>query len=224
MSASVAGAVATLRRELPDTVRLVAVSKFHPVEMLREAYGAGQRVFGESRVQELVQKMPLMPPDVEWHFIGHLQRNKVRQIASFVSLIHSVDSPELLEEIDRQGARIGRRIPCLLELHVAQEETKFGFTPEGLLHFLSQDTWRQLAHVELCGLMCMATFTDDEAEIRREFQLAHATFDTARARFFADAPAFRELSMGMSDDYPIAIAEGSTLVRVGSAIFGPRHY
>lgn len=224
MSAQIADTLTTLHRELPAQVRLVAVSKFHPVEMLREAYDAGQRIFGESRVQELVQKVPQMPSDVEWHFIGHLQRNKVRQIASFVSLIHSVDSPELLEEIDRQGARVDRRIPCLLELHVAQEESKFGFTPAGVLDYLEQGAWRQMAHVELRGLMCMATFTDDEAEIRREFRLARATFDEARTRFFADSPAFCELSMGMSDDYPIAIAEGATLVRIGSAIFGPRNY
>lgn len=224
MSSHVSDVLSSLRGELPEGVRLVAVSKFHPVEMLREAYAAGQRVFGESRVQELVQKVPQMPADVEWHFIGHLQRNKVRQIAPFVSLIHSVDSPELLAEIERQGALAGRCIPCLLELHVAQEESKFGFTPEALLRFLEQGEWRKMAHVRLSGLMCMATFTDDEAEIRREFRLAHATFDEARNRFFADEPAFRELSMGMSEDYPLAIAEGATLVRIGTAIFGPRNY
>lgn len=221
---TIADRLSDLRQELPAGVRLVAVSKFHPVEMLQEAYDAGQRVFGESRVQELVQKAAQMPKDVEWHFIGHLQRNKVRQIAPFITLIHSVDSPELLAEIERQAALAGRTIPCLLELHVAQEAEKFGFTPDAALQFLREGEWRQLAHVQLRGLMCMATFTDDTDEIRREFQLARRTFEQAKTECFADAPAFRELSMGMTDDYPVAIEEGSTMVRIGTKLFGPRNY
>lgn len=221
---TIADRLSDLRQELPTGVRLVAVSKFHPVEMLQEAYDAGQRVFGESRVQELVQKAAQMPKDVEWHFIGHLQRNKVRQIAPFIALIHSVDSPELLAEIERQAALAGRTIPCLLELHVAQEAEKFGFTPDAALQFLREGEWRQLAYVQLRGLMCMATFTDDTDEIRREFQLARRTFEQAKTECFADAPAFRELSMGMTDDYPVAIEEGSTMVRIGTKLFGPRNY
>lgn len=221
---TIAQTLEILKKELPAGVKLVAVSKFHPVDMLQEAYDAGQRIFGESRVQELVQKAAQMPADVEWHFIGHLQRNKVRQIAPFIALIHSVDSLELLLEIERQGALAGRRIPCLLELHVAQEAEKFGFTPDAALQFLRKGDWRQLAHVQLKGLMCMATFTDDTEEIRREFQLARHTFMQAKTECFAESPVFRELSMGMTDDYPVAIEEGSTMVRIGTKIFGPRNY
>lgn len=220
----IAQTLCDLRRELPASVKLVAVSKFHPVEMLQEAYDAGQRIFGESRVQELVQKVAQMPTDVEWHFIGHLQRNKVRQIAPFISLIHSVDSPELLAEIERQAALVGRKIPCLLELHVAQEAEKFGFTPNAVFQFLRKGDWRQLKHVQLIGLMCMATFTDNTEEIRREFQLARHTFEKVKTECFSEESAFRELSMGMTDDYPVAIEEGSTMVRIGTKLFGPRNY
>jgi len=221
---TIAETLVNLKEELPAGVKLVAVSKFHPVAMLQEAYDAGQRIFGESRVQELAQKAAQMPADVEWHFIGHLQRNKVKQIAPFISLIHSVDSPELLTEIERQAALAGRTIPCLLELHVAQEAEKFGFTPDAALQFLRRGDWRQLAHVQLSGLMCMATFTDDTAEIRREFQLARRTFEQVKAECFADTPAFSELSMGMTEDYPVAIEEEATMVRIGTKLFGPRNY
>ncbi|MDO4994255.1 MAG: YggS family pyridoxal phosphate-dependent enzyme [Bacteroidales bacterium] len=211
-------------RLLPAGVRLVAVSKFHPVEQLMEAYEAGQRIFGENHAQELAAKAAVMPQDIRWHFIGHLQTNKVKQIVPFVSLIHSVDSLRLLREIDKQARRAERRIDCLLQLHVAQEETKFGFAPEELLEMLEEGEWRSLDHVRLCGIMCMATNTDDVTEIRREFQLAHQTFDEARQRFFKDDEHFCERSMGMSDDFPIAIEEGATLVRIGTRIFGQRMY
>ena len=213
-----------VRSTLPEGVQLVAVSKFHPVEALREAYDAGQRVFGESHVQEVVAKHDVLPQDIEWHFIGHLQTNKVKQLAPFVSLIHAVDTFKLLKEIDRQAGRAGRTIRCLLQVHVAQEETKFGFTPDELREFLDEGQWRQLAHVQICGLMCMATNTDDEAQIDREFALVESLFRELKTRHFAQDDTFRELSMGMSDDYPIALRHGATLVRVGSRIFGQRIY
>lgn len=208
--------------ELPAGVRLVAVSKYHPAEAVAQAYAAGQRLFGESRAQELVAKREVLPPDIEWHFIGHLQPNKVKYIAPFVSLIHAVDSLRLLREIDRQGARFGRVVPCLLQLHVAQEETKFGFTPDECLHMLADGAWRSLRHVRLRGVMCMASNTDDEARVRRDFRQAAAFFEEARRRFFADDAGFCERSWGMSGDYRIAIEEGSTMVRLGSCLFGSR--
>lgn len=224
MSTHISDTLQALQNELPAEVRLVAVSKFHPIEMLKEAYNAGQRIFGESRVQELVQKVPQMPSDVEWHFIGHLQRNKVKQIVPFITLIHSIDSIELLREVERQAALANRTISCLLELHVAQEVSKFGFTPQTLFDMLHSNEWHKMEHIQFCGLMCMATNTDDTSEIRQEFHLAKQTFLEAKRRFFADTPSFKELSMGMTDDYPIAISEGATMVRIGSKIFGPRNY
>lgn len=213
-----------VRSTLPEGVQLVAVSKFHPVEALREAYDAGQRVFGESHVQEVVAKHDVLPQDIEWHFIGHLQTNKVKQLAPFVSLIHAVDTFKLLKEIDRQAEKAGRTVRCLLQVHVAQEETKFGFTPDELREFLNEGDWRQLTHVQICGLMCMATNTDDEAQIDREFAQVESLFHELKAQHFAQGDTFRELSMGMSDDYPIALRHGATLVRVGSRIFGQRIY
>lgn len=214
--------LAAVRHSLPPEVRLVAVSKFQPLAALREAYAAGQRIFGESRVQELQEKHTALPPDVEWHFIGHLQVNKVKYIAPYVALIHAVDSWKLLVEIDRRAAQCARRIDCLLQLHVAQEESKFGFSPDACCHLLDQGEWRQLEHVRICGLMCMASNTDDESRIRREFHTARTLFEQLRARHFANDEAFRECSWGMSDDYPLALEAGSTLVRVGSKIFGSR--
>ena len=209
---------------LPEGVRLVAVSKFHPVEALQEAYNAGQRIFGESKVQELTAKYEQLPADIEWHFIGHLQTNKVKYIAPFVSLIHGVDTYKLLCEINRQGQRVGRIIPCLLQLHVAQEETKFGFTPEECLQMLSEGEWRTLPYVSIRGLMGMASNTDDAEQVSREFATLSSVFTHVKTQFFADRKEFSELSMGMSDDYPLAIEQGSTLVRVGSRIFGERNY
>lgn len=213
-----------LQAELPQGVRLVAVSKYHPNEAILEAYNAGQRVFGESKVQEMVAKYEALPKDIEWHFIGHLQTNKIKYMAPFVSLIHGVDSLKLLKEIDKQAAKAGRRIKCLLQIHIAQEETKFGFSPSECKEMLAQGEWKELNNIQLCGLMGMATNTDDIEQIRSEFRLLSGLFKDLKATFFADSETFCELSMGMSDDYAEAIQEGSTLVRVGSKIFGERVY
>lgn len=209
---------------LPDGVELVAVSKFHPVEALKEAYDVGQRIFGESRVQEISQKRLLMPDDVQWHFIGHLQTNKVRQLVPYVSLIHSVDSIKLLESINAESARIGRVVDVLLQLHVAQEETKFGFTCEDCVDLVDKGVLDRLPNVRVCGVMGMATNTDDMGKVREEFKSIKNVFDTLKQRYFADKPYFKEISMGMSDDYHIAMEEGSTLVRIGTTIFGSRGY
>ncbi|MDE5740113.1 MAG: YggS family pyridoxal phosphate-dependent enzyme [Bacteroidaceae bacterium] len=208
---------------LPN-VRLVAVSKFHPVAALQAAYDAGQRVFGESHVQELVAKQEVMPKDIEWHFIGHLQTNKVKYMAPFVSLIHAVDSVKLLKEIDKQAQKCNRLIDVLLQVHVAKEETKFGFSPDELVQMLEVGEWKLCGSVRIAGLMAMATNTDNEAQIAEEFDMVHSLFCHVKERFFADAPEFKELSMGMSSDYQIAQQYGSTLVRVGSLIFGEREY
>ncbi len=211
-----------IKSTLPDGVRLIAISKFHPIDALQQAYYVGQRIFGESHAQEVVVKHEALPKDIEWHFVGHLQTNKIKYIAPFISLIHSVDSLRLLREIDKQATKCDRVIDCLLQLHIAQEETKFGFTPDELQTMLTTTDWHSLRHVRIVGIMCMATNTDDQTLIRNEFRQAKSVFDTIKATHFADAPHFREISMGMSDDYPIAIAEGSTMVRVGSSIFGTR--
>ena len=204
---------------LPLTTKLVAVSKYHPIEAITEAYAAGQRVFGESRAQELREKAEALPKDIEWHFIGHLQPNKVKYIAPFISLIHAVDTPKLLAEINRQAEKCGRIIPCLLQLHVAAEETKYGFTPDEAWQFLESGEWRNYPNAQISGVMCMATNTDDENRIRHDFQVAHNFFLRAKSEFFATISSFSHCSWGMSDDYPIAISEGSTLVRIGSKIF-----
>ena len=214
--------LADVLARLPQSVRLVAVSKFHPIEALQEAYDCGQRLFGESRVQELQAKHAALPQDIEWHFIGHLQQNKVKYIAPYVSLVHAVDSLRLLQEINRQALRCGRVIPCLLELHIAQEESKYGFTPEACEEMLAVGEWKVLSGVQIAGFMCMASNTDDEAQIRREFRLAHELFLRYKSLYFADKNYFKECSWGMSHDYPIAVEEGATLVRVGSYIFGER--
>ena len=209
---------------LPCGVRLVAVSKYHPESHIEEAYAAGQRVFGESHVQELRRKYDNLPKDIEWHFIGHLQTNKVKYIAPYVAMIHAVDSMKLLLEIDKQGEKSGRVIPCLLQLHVAKEETKFGFSPEECKDMLYAGEWKELSHVRICGLMGMASNTDDVEQINWEFCLLNRLFQEIKANWFAETFTFRELSMGMSHDYHEAIAAGSTLVRVGSKIFGERNY
>ena len=213
-----------LQAELPQGVRLVAVSKYHPNEAILEAYNAGQRVFGESKVQEMVAKYEALPKDIEWHFIGHLQTNKIKYMASFVSLIHGVDSLKLLKEIDKQAAKAGRRVKCLLQIHIAQEETKFGFSPNECKEMLDQGEWRELKNIQLCGLMGMATNTDSIDQVRAEFSSLSSLFNELKSAFFTHDEAFCELSMGMSDDYPEAIEAGSTLVRVGSKIFGERVY
>lgn len=205
-------------------IRLVAVSKFHPISALQEAYDAGQRVFGESHVQELVEKQQLLPKDIEWHFIGHLQTNKVKYMASFISLIHAVDTMKLLKEIDKQAERNNRIIDCLLQIHIAKEETKFGFTPDELRTLLQEGEWKQFSHVRICGLMCMASNTDDVKQIADEFESVRMLFQEIKNEFFPTEESFRELSMGMSGDYEIAQQHGSTMVRVGTMIFGERNY
>jgi len=216
--------ISEIRQTLPPDVRLVAVSKFHPASMIEDAYAGGQRVFGENHVQELRQKYEILPKDIEWHFIGHLQTNKVKYIAPYVQLIHAVDSHKLLTEINRQAQRNNRVIDCLLELHVAQEETKFGFSPDEMYDYVRQAEWRQLQNVRICGIMCMASNTDDEARIARDFQQAQQLFDRLKQDFFATEESFSIRSWGMSDDYPIALRYGSNMVRIGSKIFGPRVY
>ncbi len=213
-----------VRSELPEGVRLVAVSKFHPAEELLQAYDAGQRDFGESHVQELCQKQLQLPPDIRWHFIGHLQTNKVKYIVPFVSLIHSVDSLKLMREINARAQKFGRTVDCLLQIHVAAEETKFGFLPQECLDMLEEGEWRSFGNVRLCGLMCMATNTDDEVRIHHDFAEARQLFDKIKAGYFADKSEFCLRSYGMSDDYHIAVAEKSDMVRVGTRIFGPRRY
>ncbi|MBK5194869.1 MAG: YggS family pyridoxal phosphate-dependent enzyme [Proteiniphilum sp.] len=219
---SVEAHIGSLRKSIPQEVKMVAVSKFHPAEMIREAYAQGQRIFGESRVQELVSKQAELPKDIEWHFIGGLQRNKVKQIAPFVSLIHSLDSERLMLEIEKQGAACERVIPCLLQVHIAEEETKSGFTPDECRQFLKSSRWRECTHVQLAGVMGMATYTDDREQVRKEFRLLKSLFDVCKEQFFLHDPSFCEISMGMSGDYPIAIEEGSSMVRLGSLIFGER--
>ena len=216
--------IAKLHSALPPQVRLVAVSKFHPAERLMEAYAAGQRIFGENRAQELVAKAPLMPLDVQWHFIGKLQTNKVRMIMPHVSMIQSIDSLKLLALVDKEAARIGRTVDALLQLHVAQEETKSGFTVDELLEAAQNGHLTGFDHVSLCGVMGMASLTDDMEQVRREFALIKSTFDMLRNGPFAGCEHFKEVSMGMSDDWPVAVEEGSTMVRVGTDIFGPREY
>lgn len=208
-----------VQSQLPEGVQLVAVSKYHTEDAVRECYAAGQRAFGESREQELREKHQHLPGDIEWHFIGHLQTNKVKYIAPYVSLIHAIDTPRLLREVHRQGERLGHRIPCLLQIHVAQEETKFGFTPEECLEYLRTEEYKQLPFAEIRGLMCMASNTDDEARIRRDFRTVRDLFERIKAEYFPGDERFSLRSYGMSHDYRIAIEEGANIVRVGSAIF-----
>lgn len=209
---------------LPDGVKLCAVSKYHPAEMIQEAYDAGQRIFGESHVQELRQKQPILPSDIEWHFIGHLQTNKVKYIAPYISLIHAVDSPRLLNEISKQALKCNRQIKCLLQLHVAKEETKFGFSTEECLEYLRSGEYRSLEGVIISGIMCMATNTDDEEQIRNDFKTANLFFEQCCEEFPDLNESMHFRSWGMSDDYMLAIEEGSNIVRIGSSIFGSRIY
>ena len=218
------GQLHAVLHSLPEGVRLVAVSKFHPEEAVMAAYEEGQRVFGESHEQELSRKAKALPADICWHFIGHLQTNKVKYIAPYISMIEAVDSLRLLREIQKQGAKCGRTIKVLLELHLAQEETKYGLTPDACRQLLADGEWRTMPNVQICGIMMMASNTDDEGQIEREFMQAAALFDELKADFFADEPAFCERSYGMSDDYHIAVRCRSTLVRVGTRIFGERVY
>ena len=210
--------------QLPQGVRLVAISKYHPNEYIEAAYAEGQRIFGESHEQELRQKHTSLPQDIEWHFIGHLQTNKVKYIAPYVTMIEAVDSLKLLREINKQAERCNRVIKVLLELHIAEEATKYGLTLDACRELLEAGEWRQMQHIQICGLMMMASFVDDQEQIRREMLTARDFYDEVKSRYFADDAAFCERSWGMSDDYPIAIETESTMVRIGTAIFGPRVY
>lgn len=210
--------------DLPYGVRLVAISKFHPDEYIEAAYREGQRVFGESHEQELQKKAASLPKDIEWHFIGHLQTNKVKYIAPYISMIEAVDSLKLLKEINKQAAKHDRTIKVLLELHIAEEETKYGLTLDACRQLLADGEWREMKNVRICGLMMMASNVDDESQIRREMTVAADFFDEVKARYFADDAEFKERSWGMSHDYKIAVQCRSTMVRVGTKIFGPRVY
>lgn len=222
---SVTSRLLDIRSRIPQGVTLVAVSKFHPVEAIREAYDAGQRDFGESRAQELSAKAPAMPSDVRWHFIGHLQTNKVRQVVPHASLIHSIDSLRLLRTVDSEASRIGRTVDVLLQVHVAREETKFGFTPDELLVELPAQ-WQpaDTPSVRVRGVMGMASLTDDTDRIAADFAEIARVFRQLREGLFADADTFDTISMGMSDDFSMAIDAGSTMVRIGTDIFGAREY
>lgn len=213
-----------IKSTLPEGVKLIAVSKFHPAETVKEAYDAGQRIFGENRVQELVAKQPALPGDVEWHFIGTLQTNKVRCIAPFVAMIQSVDSLRLVREIDRQAERCGRTIRILIEVHIAEEDSKHGFSTEECRALFTGNAFKPFTRIHVCGLMGMATFTGDTEQIRREFGSLRSLFDEIRSMPGTDRSVFTELSIGMSDDYRTAIAAGSTMVRIGTGIFGTRQY
>lgn len=213
-----------IKNALPQHVKLVAVSKTHPVEVVMEAYNAGHRIFGENKVQELVLKYEAMPKDIEWHLIGHLQSNKVKYVASFVSLIHSVDSLKLLEVIDREAQKHNRVIDCLLQVHIASEETKFGLSADELEYLLSSNEYSSMNNIRVVGLMGMATFTENLEQVRLEFKFLNKLFGSIKEKHFEGKDWFKELSMGMSSDYNVAIEEGSTMVRIGSNIFGYRNY
>ncbi|BDW94286.1 YggS family pyridoxal phosphate-dependent enzyme [Allomuricauda sp. XS_ASV26] len=209
-----------IKSELPLGVTLVAVSKTKPNKDIMQAYDAGQRVFGENKVQEMVQKWQDLPKDIEWHMIGHLQRNKVKYMAEFVSLIHGVDSPRLLKEIDKQAKKHDRVIPCLLQIHIAEEDTKFGLDKNELDQLINSEEFKTMENIKIVGLMGMATFTDDKKQVSKEFALLKSLFDDLKT----ELPDIGILSMGMSGDYQLAIKEGSNMVRIGSSIFGARNY
>ena len=213
-----------IRQSLPEGVKLTAVSKFHPADYVLKAYEQGQRIYGESREQELQEKAKRLPADIQWHFIGHLQTNKVKYIAPYIAMIEAVDSLKLLREINKEAAKNNRVIKVLLELHIAQEESKYGLTPEACRQLLEEGEWRTMQNVSICGLMMMASNTDNKAQIAAEFDRAFAFYKELKSTYFADNSDFTERSWGMSHDYKIAIEHGSTIVRIGSAIFGPRGY
>lgn len=224
MDYDVKGNLREVLADMPSGVRLVAISKYHPNEYIEAAYSEGQRVFGESHEQELSRKQKSLPSDIRWHFIGHLQTNKVKYIAPYISMIEAVDSLKLMKEIDKQAARHGRVIDILLELHIAEEETKYGLTLEECRNLLEGGEWRELKNIHICGLMAMASYVDDVEQIRSEFHTASDFFDEVKQRYFANDDSFCERSWGMSHDYRIAIECHSTMVRIGTKIFGPRVY
>jgi PLP dependent protein len=221
---SIQSNILSIRQNIPPHVQLVCVSKFNPNESILEAYEKGERIFGESKVQELCGKYETLPKDIVWHFIGHLQTNKIKYLVPFVSLIHGIDSYKLLSEINKQAVKAGKIVNCLLQVHIAQEETKFGFSNEELLEMLKKGEWKSLKNIKLCGLMGMATYTENNEQVRMEFRYLKKLFDEVKASYFTSEKSFCELSMGMSDDYQLAIEEGSTMVRIGSLIFGQRMY
>lgn len=213
-----------IKAGLPPNVRLLAVSKTHPAEMLEEAYNAGQRMFGENKVQEMTAKSAILPKDIEWHFIGHVQKNKIRIMAPYISVIQGIDSVEALAEVNRQAARFNRNITCYLQIHIAQEDTKFGFSMDECTAMLSAGEWREFHNVTIGGLMGMASNTPDREQVKREFSALNDYFQLLKSRYFADSSAFNTISAGMSGDYDIAMECGSNLVRIGSSIFGERDY
>ena len=221
---SIAENINRIKASLPSTVKLVAVSKTKPVELLMEAYSTGQRAFGENKVQELVSKYEALPKDIEWHFIGHLQTNKIKYIIPFVHLIHGIDSFKLLKAIDREAKQANRIVHCLLQFHIAEEETKFGLSMDEAIEMLNSSEFKSLNHVKISGVMGMATYTDDTNQVRNEFAHLKTIFDRLKSEYFPLEAEFKEISMGMSGDYLIAVQEGSTLVRIGSTIFGERIY
>ena len=218
----IAEALSKIKSEISDDVTLVAVSKMKPKEDIQVAYDAGQRIFGENKVQELVEKHEALAADIEWHFIGHLQSNKVKHIAPFVSMVHAVDSMKLLKEIDKQAKKNDRTISCLLQFHIAEEQSKFGLNMEDAQNILSSNEFVELQNISIVGVMGMATFTDDKEQIQEEFRTLENYFNVLKSHFFKYNDAFEHLSMGMSGDYQIAIEEGSTMIRLGSSIFGTR--
>lgn len=220
----IAEQISRLHQELPEGVSLLAISKYQPIEALQEAYDAGQRMFGENHIQEMAAKAAALPKDIAWHFTGHVQTNKIKYMAPFVSLIHAVDSFRLLREINKHAAKHERCIDCLLQIHIAQEETKYGLSVDECRQLLANEPWRELQHIRITGLMAMGSNTDDLEQVRNEFRQIKQLFDELKSTYFVDEPSFCQLSEGMTDDYPIAIEEGSTIVRIGSMIFGERKY
>lgn len=221
------GLVANLQKiknELPPYVKLVAVSKFHPKEAIEEVYAAGHKIFGESRVQEFTNKEKQLPSDIEWHLIGHLQTNKIKYIVPFIHTVQSIDSWKLLVELNKYASKAGRVINCLLEIHIAREDSKYGFSFEECRHLLENEDWRSLDHISITGVMGMATYSNNEDLIRKEFRSLKDFFEELKQKYFDKTDGFREISMGMSHDYKIAIEEGATIVRIGSSIFGEREY
>ena len=213
-----------IKATVPEGVTLVAVSKTKPINDIQEAYDAGQRAFGENYPQEMRDKHEALPKDIQWHFIGHLQTNKIKYIIPFVTLIHSIDTANLLEAVNKEARKHNRVVDCLLQFHIAREETKFGLDLNEARQLLDSDIFKQMDNIRICGVMGMATFTDDAVEIRNEFKHLKAIFDSLKNEYFSDQLQFKEISMGMSEDYPIAIEEGATMIRVGSKIFGARIY
>ncbi|QGY45507.1 YggS family pyridoxal phosphate-dependent enzyme [Maribellus comscasis] len=220
----IAKKISEIKQTLPEEVKLVAVSKTKPNEDIMVAYSSGHKVFGENKVQDLTKKYEELPKDIEWHFIGHLQRNKVKYIAPFVYLIHGVDSVKLLKEINKQGAKNKRIISCLLQFHIAEEETKFGLSVEEAKELLSSEQYKAFENIQIKGVMGMATYTENESQVAKEFRMLKNIFNTLKNEYFSDTKDFCEISMGMSDDYSLAVKEGSTMVRIGSKIFGARNY